>query len=131
MSDVYEQPSSTRRIRLPSGRQIEVLYYEPVEDPGEQDLGPCGRCACALVRAGAAEPVGASHWQVLVRCPNCLWAGTSVVTESTLERFEQRCVEDISAIRSELAQIELANMIGDAERFVRALDENQILPSDF
>ncbi len=128
---MYEKPSSTRRVRLPSGRQIQVLYYEPVEDPDERDLGPCGSCACMLVHAGPAEPVGSSHWQVLLRCPNCLWAGTSVVTASTLERFEERWVEDTSAIRRELAQIELANMIAGAERFVRALDGNHILPSDF
>lgn len=131
MSDDRAAPNYTQQFTLPSGRQIQVVYYAAGDGSCEQDLGWCGSCACTLVQPLTTEPVGRSHWRVSLRCPNCLWVGTAVLDEQALDLFEQARGRDIDVIRRELVQISLANMIEDAERFVEALDGDHILPSDF
>lgn len=131
MSDEHDKPSYIRHLRLASGRHIHVLFYERDEESGDQDLGLCGTCACPLMQPLCAEPMGKSHWRVTLRCPNCLWVGTGVVTGRALERFDEARGHDIDLIRHDLERISLANMVEETERFVRALNGDHILPSDF
>ena len=83
-----------RRVVLPSGKTIEVVYFEdqqaagaaPVprpppaksHDEAVDDLHVCGSCASTLVYPTEWEEAGATHWEVTLRCPNCEWAGTGI-----------------------------------------------------
>src|SRR3954466_15007759 len=66
-----------RRVTLPSGRQIEVVYFEPLADeaartaPAVEDLHVCPECDRDLVYPVDWEEASATHWEVELRCPNC------------------------------------------------------------
>ena len=72
-----------RRVVLPSGRAIEVVYFEtlaaepvaavPVRGP-LQDLHMCPECDRDLVYPVEWEETSPTHWEVLLRCPNCEWS---------------------------------------------------------
>jgi hypothetical protein len=68
-----------RRVTLPSGRSIEVVYFEPLtaETPASaetqpvDDLHVCPECDRDLVYPVDWEEASATHWEVELRCPNC------------------------------------------------------------
>ena len=131
-----------RRIVLPSGKTIEVVYFEqltvaahapsPAAAPGTPtDLHVCGACACTLVYPIDWEEAGATHWEVTLRCPNCEWAGTGVFDQNLVERFDEELDRGTEALVRDLKRLMRANMEEDVERFVAALEDDHIVPEDF
>jgi hypothetical protein len=135
-----------RRVVLPSGKTIEVVYFEdqahvepsvaarpappvPTEEPG--DLHVCGRCECELVYPVEWEEAGTTHWEVTLRCPNCEWAGTGVYEQDTVERFDEELDRGTECLVRDLKRLMTANMEEEIERFMDALRDDQILPEDF
>ena len=99
-------------------------------DP-EHDLHVCGGCGSQLVHPLDWEPVGTSHWQVTLRCPDCRWEGTGVFDEPTVHRFDDALERGVEDLRADLRVLERANMRHFADRFTAALAAGQILPEDF
>jgi hypothetical protein len=138
-----------RRVVLPSGKTIEVVYFEgeaaPAPSPaGHQparaaaspsapgaDLHVCGSCDARLVYPIEWEEAGPSHWEVVLRCPNCEWIGTGVFDQATVERFDEELDRGMDAVVRDLKRLEHANMEDEIERFARALHEGHVLPDDF
>ena len=139
-----EHPDSrhhVRRVVLPSGKTIEVVYFEDqvVRMPEElkravdhhTDLHVCMVCDSDLVYPVTWEEAGATHWQVDLRCPNCEWADTGIFAQDTVERFDEELDRGTEALVRDLKRLMTANMEDEIERFVRALDGNHVLPEDF
>lgn len=132
-----------RRVVLPSGKTIEVVYFEdqvvPVTPPrGETSarvaadpLHVCGRCSSELVYPVDWDEAGARHWEVTLRCPDCEWTGTGVFDHESVERFDEELDRGTEAVVRDLKRLMHANMEDEIERFVGALDEGAILPEDF
>ena len=127
-----------RRVVPPSGKTIEVVYFDelaPVDprDPerGGEDLHVCGSCDSELVYPVAWEEAGATHWEVTLRCPNCERAGTGVFEQSVVERFDEELDRGTEALVRDLKRLMHANMEDQIERFVSALESDHILPDDF
>ena len=135
------QPDNTpyvRRVVLPSGKTIEVVYFgdetvtaprisqEPIED-----LHVCGTCESELVYPVDWEEVGETHWEVQLRCPNCEWAGTGVFEQDTVERFDEELDRGTEALVRDLKRMMQANMEDEIERFINALQAGHIIPEDF
>ena len=89
-----------KRIVLPSGKTIEVVYFEslaaeaeataPAEAPAtkparyvEQDLHVCPECSSELVYPVAWEEADEAHWSITLRCPNCEWGEDGVFDHPT------------------------------------------------
>jgi hypothetical protein len=134
------QPESEHKVRqvvLPSGRTVEVVYF--AERPGTReratdeqiDLHLCGTCGSELVYPLDWEEEGSSHWRVVLRCPNCEWAGTGVFEQEVVERFDLELDRGTELLVADLQQLTRANMEDDVDRFVTALGGDHILPSDF
>ena len=133
----------TRRVVLPSGKIIEVVYFEeqraahtrlPGSGPDHgiaQDLHLCGSCEADLVYPVEWEEYGATHWSVTLRCPNCEWTGTGVFEQSVVERFDEELDRGTEALVRDLKRLMHANMEEEIDRFISALQEDQILPEDF
>jgi hypothetical protein len=126
-----------RRVVLPSGKTIEVVYFgdetattHPAPD-SVQDLHVCGTCDSELVYPTDWEEVGETHWEVLLRCPNCEWAGTGVFDQDTVERFDEELDRGTEALVRDLKRMMQANMEDEIERFVHALQADHIVPEDF
>jgi hypothetical protein len=133
MEDQPKTQQFTRRLTLPSGRLVEVVYFEsaPGIEDDDQELHRCGACQSELVQPVDWSPLGKSYWQVTLHCPNCDWSGTGVFPQSVLERFDRELDRATDFLVAELNRIDLENLAEQVDRFARALADDHILPSDF
>jgi len=133
-----------RRVVLPSGKTIEVVYFEdqaagstiprpalPAPTEHATDLHVCGRCESELVFPVEWEEAGTTHWEVTLRCPNCEWSGTGVFEQELVERFDEELDRGTECLVRDLKRLMTANMEDEIERFTDALREDHILPEDF
>jgi hypothetical protein len=137
MSAQPDHRQYVRRVVLPSGKTIEVVYFEPQQDdeattaPVRTELHVCGTCSSELVYPIDWEEAGTSHWQVTLRCPNCEWSGTGVFEQIAVERFDEELDRGTHALVRDLKRMVQANMEEQVERFIDALQDDLIVPEDF
>src|SRR5690242_19831513 len=138
MSLPNENGQYVRRVVLPSGRAIEVVYFEPMAAesapqaaPLVDDLHICPECDRDLVYPVEWEEVSPTHWEVLLRCPNCEWTEVDTFDQPTVDRFDEKLDIGTEILIRDLKRLEQANMEDEVERFVRALGADAILPEDF
>jgi hypothetical protein len=139
------QPSDShhyvRRVVLPSGKTIEVVYFQDVPEfraPAEhqtpetlQDLHICPTCSSGLVYPTEWEEAGPEHWEVALRCPNCEWSSAGIFQQEIVERFDEELDRGTEALIRDLRRLMHANMEDQIDRFITALDGDHILPMDF
>ena len=124
-----------KKVVLPSGQTIEVVYFKdaddmppvdhgPVAEP-EQDLHVCLECSSELVYPVEWEEAGTTHWEVTLRCPNCEWAGTGVFEQQAVERFDEELDRGTVCLVRDLKRLMTANMEEEIDRFIEALDESR------
>jgi hypothetical protein len=137
MSLPNENGQYVRRVVLPSGRSIEVVYFEPLADgavhktPQLDDLHICPECDRDLVYPVEWQEASATHWEVLLRCPNCEWSELGVYDQATVDRFDETLDNGTESLVRDLRRLVQANMEEEAQRFANALDADAILPEDF
>jgi hypothetical protein len=126
-----------RRVVLPSGRAIEVVYYEtlppqpaPAAVPAAE-LHVCPDCERGLVYPVEWEEVSATDWEVVLRCPNCEWNDVGVYDQRTVDRFDEQLDIGTEILMRDLKRLTRANMEEELERFASALGSDAILPEDF
>ena len=130
---------NVRRVVLPSGKTIEVVYIEeqhlasfaPATSDPAHDLHVCGDCDSELVYPTEWDEAGPTHWEVSLRCPNCEWSGTGTFEQDVVERFDEELDRGTEALVRDLKRLMQANMEEDIERFVSALSADHIVPEDF
>jgi hypothetical protein len=138
MSHPNHNGQYVRRVVLPSGRAIEVVYYEntassvpaPASVPLE-DLHVCPECDRELVYPVEWEETSATHWEVVLRCPNCEWSEVGVFDQVTVDRFDEHLDLGTEALIRDLKRLTRANMEEEIDRFSSALTADLILPEDF
>jgi hypothetical protein len=133
----------TKRVTLPSGKTIEVVYFAdegflpepdaPAHPPAEahQDLHLCVECDSGLVYPVQWEEAGAENWSVLLHCPNCEVFREGVFTQENVELFDEELDRGADALARDYKRLMRANMADEIDRFVGALDAGAILPEDF
>lgn len=132
-----QQNHRVKRVALPSGKTIEVVYFDDqvasqVEQAATtQDLHLCPDCDSVLVYPTQWGEVDRMRWEVTLRCPNCEWLHTGVFDQDTVERFDEELDRGTDNLVDDLKRLIRANMEEEIERFSRALVENHILPEDF
>lgn len=148
MSEHTDNRHHVRKVMLPSGKTIEVVYFEEHPEvasgtpapamqapaPAETDacdLHICGSCNSDLVYPVDWEEAGATHWEVSLRCPNCEWFGTGVYEQSVVEAFDEELDRGTESLVGDLRRLMHANMEEEIERFTAALAADAILPEDF
>jgi hypothetical protein len=132
-----------RRVTLPSGRSIEVVYFEALETEALaagaikstnepiDELHICPECDRDLVYPVDWEEASATHWAVELRCPNCEWSEVGTFDQATVDRFDEQLDLGTEVLVKDLRRLMQANMEAEADRFAAALDANAILPEDF
>ena len=130
-----------RRVVLPSGRAIDVVYFEnqpahaPLPTPGTSreaiDLHICPDCDQGLVYPVQWEEASPTHWEVQLRCPNCEWNAVGLYDQETVDRFDERLDHGTEALVRDLKRLTRANMEEEVERFSSALGSDAIWPMDF
>jgi hypothetical protein len=142
-----EQTHYVKRVLLPSGKTIEVVYFRdsapvdhvpdtrPTTDdpPAEphQELQVCMECSSELVYPVQWEESGTENWSVLLHCPNCDVYREGVFTQETVEVFDEELDRGADALARDYKRLMRANMSEEIERFAGALATGAILPEDF
>jgi hypothetical protein len=127
-----------RRVVLPSGRAIEVVYFEnvpaaPAASAAREvtDLHVCPDCDKRLVYPVEWQEASVTHWEVQLRCPNCEWQTVGLYDQETVDRFDEELDRGTEALVRDLKRLTRANMEEEAERFRSALASDAIWPMDF
>ena len=135
-----------KRIVLPSGKTIEVVYFDhasfgaarsepaaaPVEpDSVERELHLCINCDSRLVYPVQWDEAGAKSWNVTLRCPECEWTEAGVFSQNQCDRFDDELESGTDALSRDYRRLVTANMSEEIDRFSAALRVDAILPSDF
>jgi hypothetical protein len=133
-----QQNHRVKRVALPSGKTIEVVYFD---DPGAREevettgatqlLHMCPECDADLVYPTQWSEVERARWEVALRCPNCEWTHTGVFDQDTVERFDEELDRGTDNLVDDLKRLIRANMEEDIDRFADALGADHILPEDF
>lgn len=141
MSEHTNNGQYVRRVVLPSGRAIEVVYFETLADEAAaaaipssgtvRDLHLCPCCDRDLVYPVEWEEVSPTHWEVLLRCPNCEWSEVDTFDQPTVDRFDEELDIGTEILLRDLKRLQQANMEEEIDRFVRAVNADAILPEDF
>jgi hypothetical protein len=141
-----EQTHYVKRVVLPSGKTIEVVYFkeseaaatEPVEQAPQhppveehQDLHLCIECSSELVYPVQWEEAGPENWSVLLHCPNCDVYREGVFSQDNVEEYDEELDRGADALARDYKRLMRANMADEIERFVGALAAGAILPEDF
>ncbi len=133
---------SVRRVVLPSGKTIEVVYFEdrpvparstPAATPSPDPAGlhVCPRCASELVQPLDWSEAGPSHWEMTLGCPDCEWSADGVFSQELVDSFEEELDRGAQALARDFKRLSHANMEDGIDRFVRALQDDHVLPMDF
>ncbi len=136
-----EQSHLVKRVVLPSGKTIEVVYSRqadsarfergrPRAEP-HQDLHVCIECSCEFVYPVQWEEPGPVNWTVLLHCPNCQVYQEGVFAQETVEAFDEELDRGAGVLERDYTRLMYANMSEEADRFVAALAADAILPEDF
>jgi len=151
MSHHQHQPDQSQsqhhvhRVVLPSGKTIEVVYFDPAAAPGQAqpfehahgggettvDLSHCPSCESKLVYPVDWAEANPGYWEVDLRCPNCEWTESGVYPQDVVDRFDMALDVGTEALIGDLQALMRANMEEEIERFVAALAGGHILPEDF
>ena len=130
-----------RPLTLPSGKVIEVVYFEKrmcpqgaaftdttetgVSTASSTDLAidklhVCPTCGCEFVQLAGWEEAGAmQHWRITLRCPNCWRDREKVFDLEAIEYFEEQLDRGAEALKRNL------------ESFIEGLAEDRLLPEHF
>ena len=144
MDKQSEDQDKVRRLRLPSGKQIEVVVFgatgrraaagpeaqKTVAAPSRR-LHVCRDCGSNLVHPIDWEEVAADTWRLELRCPNCEWIGGAVYDRSIVELLDEELERGMETIVCDLRSLTQANMEEQIDRFVAALADDLIIPFDF
>lgn len=134
-----------KRIVLPSGKTIEVVYFdhgafteprpapEPAAPPkhGERELHVCINCNSQLAYPVQWEESDPRSWSVTIRCPECEWTEAGVFSQEQCDRFDDQLEAGTDALSRDYKRLVTANMSEEIDRFSAALDADAILPIDF
>jgi hypothetical protein len=144
-----EQTHFVKRVVLPSGKTIEVVYFRengpaeratevpleeaPAHPPAEahQELHVCLDCTSDLVYPVQWEESGPENWNVLLHCPNCDVYREGVFAQETVEVFDEELDRGADALARDYKRLMRANMAEEIDTFVGALNADAILPEDF
>jgi hypothetical protein len=151
MADQGHPDHQLKRIVLPSGKTIEVVYFEhpaaapPAEaiapvapspettpaETRERDLHICPGCESNLVYPVQWEEADESHWQIALRCPNCEYAEEGVFGQEQCDGFDDELERGTDALTRDYKRLMTANLAEEIDRFAKALEVDGILPVDF
>jgi hypothetical protein len=122
-----------KKITLPGGRVVELVYFTTAEVAAgdDQRLEMCPVCGGEMVCPVRWNEVEECRWHVELRCPECEWRGTNIFDQETVDRYDDALCLAADEMIEELERMTRANMQDEIDRFVAALDADQIVPFDF
>jgi hypothetical protein len=96
-----------------------------------EHLHICFNCAGELVYPLDWCEEGVRHWRIVLRCPDCESRREGVFEQAAVELLDDELDRAAGALLGDLRRMTHANMSEEVDFFVRALDADLIVPSDF
>lgn len=146
----------TKKIALPGGRVIEIVYFAddaadaapppppapaPAARPPERapagdgvaadGLHVCPECDSELVYPVAWEERSGETWHIERRCPNCEWRHAGQFVQAEVEDYDDVLNDGTEELLDALRSFARANMEEDVERLIDAIRLDRIQPMDF
>ena len=135
-----ESPPIRPRAEPPSSRQIDLANGQGLGDEERRTadgacspdrLHVCFHCAGELAYPLDWTEEGPWQWRIVLRCPECESLREGVFEQAVVERLDDELDRAAGALLGDLKRMTHANMSEEVEFFVRALDADLIVPSDF
>lgn len=135
----------TKKIALPSGQMIEIIYLIDPDAPGAQSeagldaptceielpLNCCPSCTGDLVYPLTWEDCEDGTWTIERRCPNCEWSEVGSFDQNAVEAYDDILENGTELLLMELRTWSHSNMNDDVERLIDAINADLIEPIDF
>ena len=137
MTPAPDNHHAVKKVVLPSGKTIEIVYFADGESSfaapsaPEVDLHVCPECSSHLVYPLAWEEASDTAWELELRCPNCEWYGHGVYEQPVVEQLDEHLDNGTQVLVRDLKHLMHANMEEEMERFIAALHAGHIWPIDF
>jgi len=96
-----------------------------------EHLHVCFHCSGGLAYPLDWMEEGPRHWRIILRCPDCESRREGVFEQGAVERLDDELDRAASLLLGDLKRMTHANMSEEVEFFIRALDADLIVPSDF
>jgi hypothetical protein len=131
-----QEPQDTRTGSEPTTRTPGELPRGDQRPAGTgaystDELHVCFHCAGELVYPLDWSEEGLRHWRIVLRCPECESRREGVFEQGSVEMLDDELDRASSALLGDLRRMTHANMSEEAEFFIRALQADLIVPSDF
>jgi len=130
-----KDPDIRHRPPAPVGKPANAVFGDQRQGVdgtcSPAQLHVCFHCAGELVYPLDWSEEGPRHWRIVLRCPECESRREGVFDQSSVERLDDELDRGSSALLGDLRRMTHANMSEEIEFFVRALDAELIMPSDF
>jgi hypothetical protein len=121
--------------RRPLDRGLEPSIFEARNTATTRrrrdDIHICPSCSSNLVYPTDWAPASQRQWHVALRCPECEWNGGGRYSQEVVDRLDEVLDRGTESVLDDLNVLTKANMEDQIERFVAALQADQILPEDF
>jgi hypothetical protein len=112
------------------GRALNRLRNGDLPDL-EIHLETCGICGDDFVNPVDWEPVGDTHWWMLLRCGACDTWRESTVTNEIASRYDVELDRRMEVLVRALERIDTRHMAADVETMIQALRRGLIDAADF
>ena len=129
-----ESPDTPPRSPKPPTTGAKAAPPSAERKPGAcapDQLHVCFNCAGELVYPLDWCEEGVRHWRIVLRCPDCESRREGVFEQSAVELLDDELDRAAGALLGDLRRMTHANMSEEVDFFVRALDADLIVPSDF
>jgi hypothetical protein len=112
-------------------RALNRLRGRPPRPDPELHLEHCALCHADFVNPVDWEPVGETHWWMLLRCGACdTWRETTVDNE-VAARFDFELDRRLNVLAATLERIDSRRMAADVETMILALRHGLVDAADF
>jgi hypothetical protein len=112
-------------------RPNESPDIHPQEAGSAGQLHVCFHCSGQLAYPLDWAEEGPRHWRIVLRCPECESRREGVFEQAAVERLDDELDRAASLLLGDLKRMTYANMSEEVEFFIRALDADLIVPSEF
>ena len=99
-------------------------------DP-EKHLEACAMCATDFVNPVDWEPVGDTHWWMLLRCGACDTWREVTVTNEVAARFDLELDRRMDVVARALERLDRSRMVVEVETMIQALRHGLVDATDF
>jgi hypothetical protein len=144
----------TKKISLPGGKVIEIIYFSepgadgavdleteapdteavpalPIGGEDALELHVCPSCESDLVYPVTWEERSGDAWSIERRCPNCEWRHVGEFDQEDVELFDDALNDGTEELLVTLRNFARSNMEADVERLIDAIHLDLIEPMDF